>query len=210
MNVAATHNLSVEEMDKQSVFHPFTALAQHMETGPQIMVRGEGVRIFDSQDRAYIDALAGLWCVNVGYGREEIAEAIEAQAKRLPYYHSFASMGTEAPAQLADRIKRRAPGDMSKVFFGLSGSDANDTQIKLVWYYNNLLGRPRKKKIISRKRAYHGVTVAAASLTGLPLLHNAFDLPLPHHPSHRNPAFLLARAGGHERGGLLEASSPAA
>jgi len=200
MNVAATHNLSVEEMDKQSVFHPFTALAQHMETGPRIMVRGEGVRVYDNQDRAYIDALAGLWCVNVGYGRDEIAEAIERQAKQLPYYHSFASMGTEAPARLADRVKRMAPGDMSKVFFGLSGSDANDTQVKLVWYYNNLLGRPEKKKIIARNRAYHGVTVAAGSLTGLPVLHNAFDLPLgrmlhtetPHHywnaPSGMNEA----------------------
>jgi len=192
MDLTASHNLSVEEMDKQSLFHPYTALAQHLETGPRIMLRGEGVRIFDNQDRAYIDALAGLWCVNVGYGRAEIAEAMAQQAKTLPYYHSFASMGTEAPARLADRVKRMAPGNMSKVFFGLSGSDANDTQVKLVWYYNNLLGRPEKKKIIARKRAYHGVTVASASLGGLPVLHNAFDLPLgpilhtetPHHYWH--------------------------
>ena len=187
MDLTTSHNLSVEEMDKQSMFHPFTALAQHLETGPRIITRGEGVRVFDNQDRSYIDMLAGLWCVNVGYGRDEIADAIARQAKTLPYYHSFASMGTEAPARLADRVKRMAPGEMSKVFFGLSGSDANDTQVKLVWYYNNLLGRPEKKKIISRHRAYHGVTVAAASLTGLPVLHNAFDLPLARMLHAENP-----------------------
>lgn len=189
MEARANHNLSVQEMDVQSVMHPFTAPAMHMQTGPRIMVRGEGCRLYDIDGGIYLDALAGLWCVNVGYGRTEIVRALAAQAEALPYYHGFASMGTEAPARLADRLKRMAPGAMARVFFGLSGSDANDTQVKLVWYYNNLLGRPEKKKIIARKRAYHGVTVAAASLTGLPVLHDAFDLPLermlhtetPHH-----------------------------
>ncbi len=189
MNLDATHNLSVEEMDRQSHFHPFTALAQHEKTGGRIIVGGEGMTLTDSEGRQYLDALAGLWCVNVGYGRVEIAKAMEEQARRLPYYHAFASMGTEAPARLADRVKRMAPVEMSKVFFGCSGSDANDTHVKLVWYYNNLPGRPEKKKIIARHRAYHGVTVAAASMTGLPVLHKAFDLPLermlhtttPHH-----------------------------
>ncbi len=186
---APTHNLSAEELDRRSVLHPFTGIAQHLETGPRLMARGEGSRLWDTEGREYVDALAGLWCVNVGYGRHEIAEAVDRQIRALPYYHAFASMGTEAPAHVADRLVRMAPGNMARVFFGLSGSDANDTQVKLVWYYNNLRGRPEKKKIISRKRAYHGVTVAAASLTGLPVLHDAFDLPIerilhtetPHH-----------------------------
>ncbi len=165
-------------MDKESLFHPYTALAQHMQTGPKIITEGQGVYLKDVSGRQYIDALAGLWCVNIGYGRKEIAEAVKAQLEQLPYYHSFASMGTETPVLVADRVKQMVPGNMARVFFGCSGSDANDTQLKLVWYYNNLLGRPEKRKIISRKRAYHGVTVATASLTGLPLLHKAFNLPI--------------------------------
>jgi L-2,4-diaminobutyrate transaminase len=178
MELSPSHNRTLEEIDRESVFHPFTALAQHMETGARIMSRGEGVRLYDNHGRSYIDALAGLWCVNVGYGRREIADAMHAQAVKLPYYHSFASMGTEPAIHVADRLKRMAPGQMARVFFGTTGSDANDTQVKLVRYYNNLLGRPHKKKIVARDRAYHGVTVAAASLTGLPVLHNAFDLPM--------------------------------
>ncbi len=178
MTITARHNIALEEMDKDSLFHPYTTLAQHMQTGPTIMTEGEGVYLRDMSGREYIDALAGLWCVNIGYGRPEIAAAAKAQLEQLPYYHAFASMGTETPVRAADRVKRMAPGNMARVFFGCSGSDANDTQIKLIWYYNNLLGRPEKRKIISRKRAYHGVTVATASLTGLPLLHKAFNLPI--------------------------------
>lgn len=178
MTITARHNLTLEEMDKESLFHPYTALAQHMETGPKIMTEGQGVYLKDVSGREYIDALAGLWCVNIGYGRPEIAVAVKKQLEQLPYYHAFASMGTETPVLVADRVKQMAPGKMARVFFGCSGSDANDTQIKLVWYYNNLLGRPEKRKIISRQRAYHGVTVATASLTGLPLLHKAFNLPI--------------------------------
>ncbi len=178
MTITARHNLTLEEMDKESLFHPYTALAQHMQTGPKIMTEGRGVYLKDISGREYIDALAGLWCVNIGYGRPEIAAAAKEQLEKLPYYHAFASMGTETPVLVADRVKQMAPGNMARVFFGCSGSDANDTQIKLVWYYNNLLGRPEKRKIISRQRAYHGVTVATASLTGLPLLHKAFNLPI--------------------------------
>ena len=189
MTPVPTHNITVEELDRESVLHPFTALAQHMETGPRLMTRGAGCRLVDTAGREYVDALAGLWCVNVGYGRDEIADAADRQMRRLPYYHAFASMGTEPAAHVAHRLLGMAPGDMARVFFGLSGSDANDTQVKIVWYYNNLRGRPQKKKIISRKRAYHGVTVVAGSLTGLPTLHDAFDLPIerilhteaPHH-----------------------------
>ena len=173
------HNQSVEELDRNNIFHPFTSPKLHMEQGPRIMVGGKGIHLTDLHGKRYIDALAGLWCVNVGYGRQEIVDAIAAQGAALPYYHSFASMGTEPAAYTADTVRRMAPGNMARVLFGCSGSDANDTQVKLVWYYNNLLGRPQKKKIIARDRAYHGVTVAAGSLTGLPSVHTAFDLPLP-------------------------------
>ena len=135
--------------------------------------------LWDTQGRTYLDAMAGLWCVNVGYGRVEMAEAIARQIERLSYYHSFSSMATEAPALLAERVIASAPVPMSKIFFGNGGSDANDTQAKLVWFYNNALGRTEKKKIISRARGYHGVTVLSAGLTGLANLHEGFDLPLP-------------------------------
>ncbi len=174
-----THNTSLEEMDCRSVFHPFTSIPDHAKAGPRIMASGEGVHVTDSNGRRYLDGAAGLWCVNVGYGRQEIVEAIATQAARLPFFHSFTSMSNEPAIRLADRILRWTPPHMSKVFFGNSGSDANDTNIKLVWYYNNLLGRPRKKKIVARERAYHGVTIGAASLTGLTYCHDAFDLPLP-------------------------------
>jgi len=179
MEIRQDHNLSLEEMDKQSFLHGYTALKSHLETGPEIIVSGNGVRLTNSVGKEYIDAVAGLWCVNIGWGHKEVVDAIAAQADELAYYHSFFSMGTEAPIRLADRILRLVPDNMSKVSFGNSGSDANDTNVKLVWYYNNLRGKPEKRKIISRKRAYHGVTVATASLTGLSTVHTAFNLPLP-------------------------------
>ena len=178
MSVQAARNLSLEEMDKQSFLHPYTPLADHLDTGPKIVTSGKGVTITDSHGNDYIDAMAGLWCVNIGWGREEVVQAIADQARKIAYYHSFASMANEPAIRLADRLTRMAPGEMSKVFFGNSGSDANDTHVKMVWYYNNLRGLPAKKKIISRRRGYHGVTVAAASLTGIQMVHNAFDLPI--------------------------------
>ncbi|MEM6774594.1 MAG: aminotransferase class III-fold pyridoxal phosphate-dependent enzyme, partial [Pseudomonadota bacterium] len=168
------------ELDRRSVMHPFTALRAHEEGGaPVVMHEAEGAVIRDTEGREYIDALAGLWCVNVGYGRSEIADAMRDQALELSYCHAFSSMASDKPALLAARLLELAPVPMSKVFFGNSGSDANDTQVKIVWYYNNARGKPEKKKIIARERGYHGVTVAAASLTGLPGLHAGFDLPLP-------------------------------
>ena len=166
-------------LDRQHVFHPFTALADHERQGPVVMVKGEGVWLEDDGGNRYIDAMAGLWCVNIGYSRPEMAEALKAQALKLPYYHFFSSMAAETPILLAEKLIEMAPVPMSKVFFGLSGSDANDTQVKLVWYYNNARGKPDKKKIIARNRGYHGVTVASASLTGLGGNHAGFDLPLP-------------------------------
>ncbi|MFK7828824.1 MAG: aminotransferase [Congregibacter sp.] len=170
----------LSELDRQSVFHPFTALRAHEESGaPVLMHEAAGAVIRDTEGREYIDAMAGLWCVNVGYGRQEIADAMRDQAMELSYCHAFSSMASDKPALLAARLKEIAPVPMSKVFFGNSGSDANDTQVKIVWYFNNARGKPEKKKIIARQRGYHGVTVAAAGLTGLPGLHAGFDLPLP-------------------------------
>jgi L-2,4-diaminobutyrate transaminase len=183
------HNLSLEERDKRSILHPYTSIKDHLANGPFIIASGSGVHVTDRHGRRYIDGAAGLWCVNVGYGRKEIIEAMVRQAERLPYFHSFGSMSNEPAIHLAERILRHVPDNMSKVFFGTSGSDANDTNVKLVWYYNNLRDKPRKKKIISRKRGYHGVTVAAGSLTGIPSVHEAFDLPLPQmlHTSAADP-----------------------
>jgi L-2,4-diaminobutyrate transaminase len=167
------------DIDRRYSFHPFTSLATHEKVGPHtVMVRGKGVWLEDAQGRRYLDGMAGLWCVNVGYGRSEIADAMREQAAKLPYCHAFSSMGSDQPALLAQRLIAMAPAPMSKVFFGNSGSDANDTQCKLVWYYNNSRGRPDKKKIIARKRGYHGVTVVSGGMTGLPGLHAGFDLPL--------------------------------
>ena len=176
---APARTSSVEELDRRFVFHPFTQLDQHAASDAPVIVEGEGVVLRDTRGREYLDAMAGLWCVNVGYGRAEIAEALREEALRLGYYHAFSSMATDLPAQLAERVIAGYPAPMARIFFGNSGSDANDTQVKLVWYYNNVLGRPEKKKIIARHRGYHGVTVMSAGLTGMDNLHAGFDLPLP-------------------------------
>jgi L-2,4-diaminobutyrate transaminase len=170
---------AIEELDRRFVFHPFTQLDEHAVSDAPVIVEGEGATLRDTQGRTYLDAMAGLWCVNVGYGRRELAEALHDEALKLGYYHAFSSMATDTPALLAERVIGRYPVPMSKLFFGNSGSDANDTQVKIVWYYWNALGRTAKKKIISRRRAYHGVTVMTAGLTGLDSMHQGFDLPLP-------------------------------
>ncbi|MEM8729283.1 MAG: aspartate aminotransferase family protein [Pseudomonadota bacterium] len=166
--------------DRDSFFHPSTHLANHArgDTPSRVIKGGDGVFIEDRDGKRLLDAFAGLYCVNVGYGRQEIAEAIAAQAKELAYYHAYVGHGTEASITLAKMILDRAPDHMSKVYFGLGGSDANETNVKLIWYYNNILGRPEKKKIISRWRGYHGSGLMTGSLTGLELFHKKFDLPL--------------------------------
>ena len=161
--------------DRDHFFHPSTHMGMHArgETPTRVIGGGEGVYITDTNGKTSLDAFAGLYCVNVGYGRQKIADAIAVQAKNLAYYHAYVGHGTEASITLSKMIIDRAPEGMSRVYFGLSGSDANETNIKLIWYYNNILGRPEKKKIISRWRGYHGSGV----MTGLHLFHNAFDLP---------------------------------
>ena len=176
---AAVHD-ALADKDRRFMFHPFTPLGDHERDGPPLVIRsGRGAVLEDARGDRYIDAMAGLWCVNVGYGRAEIAQAMARQAEQLCYFHAFSSMSSEQPILLAERLIGMAPEGMSKAFFGNSGSDANDTQVKIVWYYNNARGLPNKKKIIARTRGYHGVTVMSAGLTGLPGLHAGFDLPLP-------------------------------
>lgn len=168
------------ERDRKTVFHASTPLKQYAEgqLPGRVVQGGEGIYIHDAQGQKLLDGFAGLYCVNIGYGRREMAEAIYQQAQQLAYYHTYVGHTHEALVALSERILELAPDNMSKVYYGLSGSDANETQIKLVWYYNNARGLPKKKKIISRQRGYHGSSIAAGSLTGLPLFHQHFDLPI--------------------------------
>ena len=170
----------LDKWDRDSFMHPSTHLAQHArgESVARIISGAEGVHITDRDGTRLLDGFAGLYCVNAGYGRREITDAIAAQARELSYYHAYAGNGTEASITLAQMVMDRAPDHMSKVYFGLGGSDANETNIKLVWYYNNIRGLPEKKKIISRWRGYHGSGLMTGSLTGLELFHKKFDLPL--------------------------------
>ena len=172
---------SLEEMDRRGLFHPNTDLRAfaHGELGdPHIIKSAEGIRLRDQHGNEFIDAFAGLWCVNVGYGRTEIAKAMYEQACEMPYYHSHWGFSNEPVIRLTDRVLAMSPPGMSKIFWGLQGSDAHETQVKIAWYYNNVLGRPEKKKIIARDRAYHGLTIMSGSLSGLGALHEAFDLPV--------------------------------
>lgn len=164
--------------DVETVIHPYTHLDSFRSTGPLIIERGSGIHVWDADGNKYIEGLAGLWCTALGYDEQELIEAATAQLKKIPFTHLFGGKSHEPAAELAERLKSIAPHDASKVLFCNSGSEANDQQMKLVWYYNNAKGRPKKKKFISRMRAYHGVTVASASLTGLPANHADFDLPI--------------------------------
>ena len=153
--------------DIETLVHPYTNLATFRDSGPLVIERGQGVFVYDSNGKPYIDGMAGLWCTALGHGNEELVEAAAAQMRKLAFAHLFGGKSHDGAIELAERLKEIAPVPISKVFFCNSGSEANDTQIKLVWYMNNALGRPHKKKIISRLKAYHGVTIASASLTGL-------------------------------------------
>ena len=172
------HKTAMQERDLNSVFHPMTDMSRLNQDGPLMVVRGEGVYVYDEEDRQYIDGLAGLWCTSLGYANEEIAENAFAQMKTLSYAHLFLDKSSDIAVRLAEQLKEMVPGGFSKVFFGLSGSDANDTQVKLIRYYNNVIGRPQKKKIIGRYKGYHGIAGTAASATGHEAYHKGFDLPL--------------------------------
>src|SRR5215831_13482387 len=164
--------------DRSFHLHPSTNLRAVQTEGPLVITRGEGVYVYDDEGNRYIEGMAGLWCASLGFSERRLAKAAHRQMEALPFYHSFAGKVPEISTELAERLIAVAPAGMGKVLFANSGSEANDAAIKLAWYINNALGRPQKKKIISRRRGYHGVTIAAASLTGLAFAHDDFDLPI--------------------------------
>ncbi|MBC8131005.1 MAG: aspartate aminotransferase family protein [Rhizobiaceae bacterium] len=168
---------SIYARDTRYLLHAVTNARKHEETGPIVIERGEGVRVFDTEGREYIEAMAGLWSVAVGFGEKRLADAAYKQLLKLPYYHSFSHKSNEPAILLAERLIEISPERLEKVFFTNSGSEANDTVVKMVWYLNNALGRPEKKTFLSRINAYHGITIASGSLTGLPTNHRDFDLP---------------------------------
>ncbi|MAE16793.1 MAG: aspartate aminotransferase family protein [Deltaproteobacteria bacterium] len=187
--------LSSHEREQQYYLNPFTNLPQR-ETNPSLVVkRGKGVYVYDEDGREYLEGLSGLWCCSLGFSEERLAKVAYQQMRDLPYYHSFTGKIPSVTVELAERLVDLAPASLSRVIFANSGSESNDTAVKIVWYYNNALGRPEKKKIIARQRGYHGVTVVAGSLTGLSYAQDGFDLPVdrfrhtdcPHHYRHANP-----------------------
>jgi 4-aminobutyrate--pyruvate transaminase len=169
---------SIEARDVAHVLHPYTNSSVHEKIGPLVISRGEGIHVIDDSGNRYIEALSGLFCASLGFSEERLVEAATRQMRKLPFYHTFGHKTNEPSVELAERLIALAPVPMSKVFFANSGSEANDSAMKLVWYYHNAIGKPQKKKIVSRIKAYHGVTVASASLTGLPNNHRDFDLPI--------------------------------
>ncbi len=170
--------LDLKRLDADSILHPSTNANDFAQTGSRIMKSGNGVYLQDTDGNKLIDAVAGLWCVNVGYGRKELADAMHTAACDMGYYHTFTGMSNVPQIELAERLLALAPQTMSKVFFASGGSDGNDSLMKIVWYYHNLIGKPEKRKIISRWQAYHGTSIATASLTGLPSFHKDFNLPI--------------------------------
>ena len=180
---------SLRDADIGFTLHPYTNAVAHEQTGPMVATRGKGVRVYDDAGKDYIEGMAGLWCTSLGWGEDRLVDAATKQMKELAFWHTFNHKAHEPGIRLAESLVKMAPVPMSKAFFCNSGSEANDTAIKMIWYYHNAIGKPEKKKIIARLRGYHGVTVAAASLTGLPLNQKGFDLPIerilhtscPHH-----------------------------
>ena len=177
----------IHKKDIAHALHPYTNLAAHEEQGPLVITRGEGVYVWDDQNNRYLEGLAGLWCVSLGFSEERLAKAAADQFAALPYSHTFAHRSTEPVIALSEKLIEIAPEPMTRAFFLNSGSEAIDAMIRFTWYYNNGRGLPKKKKIISRKRGYHGVTVAGGSLTAIPLMQNDFDLPL-ERMIHTDPA----------------------
>ncbi len=170
---------AIQNRDIDHHLHPYTNAVKHRQIGPRVIERGEGIYVYDDQGRKYIEGMAGLWSVAVGFNERRLMDAAARQMEKLPYYHTFTHKTHTPSVELAEKLVQLTQGRMRAAFFTNSGSEANDTVIKMVWYYNYALGRSQKKKIIARNRGYHGVTVAAASLTGLAPNHRGFDLPLP-------------------------------
>jgi 4-aminobutyrate--pyruvate transaminase len=210
---------SPEARDVRYHLHGYTNAKAHAETGPLVIDRAEGIHVFDVAGNRYIEAMSGLWCVALGFSETRLVAAAARQMERLPYYHSFTHKSHGPLIDLAEKLVTMAPVPMSKAFFANSGSEANDTAMKIIWYRSNALGLPHKKKIIVRDRAYHGVTIATASLTGLVNNHRSFDLPIagilrtgsPHYwrdglPGESEEEFATRRAGELEQ--LILAEGP--
>jgi len=186
---------STAQRDVETMIHPYTNLKAHLESGPLVITRGEGVKVYDESGRDYFEAMAGLWCTSLGWNERRLIDAATQALERLPFYHSFTHKVPDITVDLAEKLLSMAPVKMGKVFFANSGSEAVDTALKLVWYVNNARGKPNKKKVIAREKAYHGVTIAGASLTGLPACQNDFDVPIagilrtdcPHHYRFAHP-----------------------
>ncbi|MDG1707601.1 MAG: aminotransferase [Emcibacteraceae bacterium] len=184
------------ELDINSYIHPQSNLSAHEKAGPMIITGGEGVHVFDDQGNKYLDSVAGLWCVTLGYNNQALKDAVSNQMDQLPFFQTFANKSNNPTIELAAKLLEVAPVPMSKVIFQNSGSEAVDTAIKLVWYYQNARGKKQKKKIIARHGSYHGTTIAAASLTGLPTMHAQFDLPIEGILHTDNPNFYRFGADG--------------
>lgn len=178
-DVTTTAPNSLRGKDIAYTLHPYANARLHEEIGPLIIEGGDGIHVIDDSGNRYIEGMGGLWSVALGFSEQRLVEAAIRQLKTLPYYHSFMHRTHPATIEYAERLVQIAPAGLAKAFFANSGSEANDTAIKIIRYYNNALGRRQKKKIISRNRSYHGITVGAGSLTGLPLNHEDFDLPIP-------------------------------
>jgi 4-aminobutyrate--pyruvate transaminase len=169
---------SLEARDVQNHMHSYTNAIRHAEIGPMVMEKGDGIYVSDIHGKQYIEAMSGLWSTGLGFSEQRLIDAATAQMKELPYYHNFTHKSHVRAIELAEKLISLAPVPMSKVFFTNSGSEANDTVLKMIWYRSNAMDKPEKKKVIARKRGYHGVTIASASLTGLVNNHRSFDLPI--------------------------------
>ncbi|MDW9776366.1 aminotransferase class III-fold pyridoxal phosphate-dependent enzyme [Sinorhizobium meliloti] len=169
---------SLAAADIATGLHPYTNARLHETKGPLIMDRGEGIYVYDINGRQYIESFAGLWSVAIGFSEPRLVEAAAKQMQKLPFYHTFNHMSHEPNIRLAEKLVEISPEQITRVSFTNSGSEANDTVVKMVWYVNNARGKPEKKKFLARTKGYHGITMASGSLTGLPNNHRDFDLPI--------------------------------
>ena len=170
---------SAAARDVRNLLHGYVELKTHRENGPTVITGGKGIYVMDENGTPYIEGAAGVWCTAFGFGEKALIEAATEQFHKLPYYHTLAYKSVDPAIDLAERLTALVPLDNAKIYFAVSGSEANDFLIKFVRYYNNAIGRPKKKKIIARYNGYHGATAMATSLTGIPINHRNFDLPLP-------------------------------
>ncbi len=189
MSDLSRHTQKIWQQDKDHNIHPWTDFSTFKESGSMILSDSDNVSVSDSEGNTFLDGIAGLWCVNIGYAREEMAQAIADQITKIPYFSSFGHHTTEPAAALAAKIAELAPGNLNHVFFGCGGSVANDTAVRIIHFYFNQLGKPNKKKLISRVDGYHGSTYMAMSLTGVAFDHDGFDIDreMVHHIACPNP-----------------------